>query len=259
MSELLIVDYVADAVFDLTANRPPVEHLDIGAGPGDLIQRLRTRYPKLKSWAVDYNPGALKLTDVPFGQADLNIDRLPHEADKFDLVTCTEVFEHLENYRHALREAGRVLKPGGLFVVSTPNVLSLKSRWVFFTRGLFTFFDPLPMKDEPRFYAGQRHITPIPFFYLAHALLDNNFTEIQVRTDRLQRSSAFWARLLQPFLRFSQGRNLRRRRRRYFWLPDQVEDLAKMHNSWTVLTGRTLIVSARKKSPATEADAHPAA
>lgn len=243
----MIVDYVADAVFDLTANRPPVEHLDMGAGPGDLIRRLRTRYPNLRSCAVDYNPAALTLADVPFGQADLNLDRLPYEECSFDLVTCTEVFEHLENYRHALREAGRVLKPGGLFVVSTPNVLSLKSRWVFFTRGLFTYFDPLPLKEDPRLYAGQRHITPIPFFYLAHALLDNNFTEIQARADRTQRSSALWATLLRPLLRLSQGRNLRRRQRRYFSLPDQVEGLAELHNSWTILTGRTLIVSARKK------------
>jgi SAM-dependent methyltransferase len=249
MSDLMIVDYVADAVFDLTANRPPVEHLDMGAGLGDLIKRLRTRYPKLRSSAVDYNAEALTLTDVPFGQANLNFDRLPYEEGTFDLVTCTEVFEHLENYRHALREAGRVLKPGGLFVVSTPNVASLKSRWVFFTRGLFTYFDPLPLKDEPKFYPGQRHITPIPFFYIAHALLDNGFVEIAVRADRIQRSSALWARLLRPILRLSQERNLRRRRRRYFWLPDQVEGLAKLHNSWTVLTGRTIIVSARKQDP----------
>ena len=105
----MIVDYVADAVFGLTANRPPMEHLDMGAGPGDLIRRLRTRYPQLKSCAVDYNPEALTLTDVPFGQANLNLDRLPYKEGTFDLVTCTEVFEHLENYRHALREAGRVL------------------------------------------------------------------------------------------------------------------------------------------------------
>jgi hypothetical protein len=58
-----------------------------------------------------------------------------------------------------------------------------------------------------------------------------------------------WARLLRPILRLSQERNLRRRRRRYFWLPDQVEGLAKLHNSWTVLTGRTIIVSARKQDP----------
>ena len=56
-----------------------------------------------------------------FGHADFNIDQLPFPEGKFDLVTCTEVFEHLENYRHALREAARVLKPGGLLVVSTPE------------------------------------------------------------------------------------------------------------------------------------------
>ncbi len=108
----MIVDYVAEAVFDLTAGRPPEAHLDMGAGVGDLIKRLRVRYPGLKSCAVDYNPGVFPLKDVPMGQADLNRDSLPYPEGRFDLVTCTEVFEHLENYRHALREAGRVTQAG---------------------------------------------------------------------------------------------------------------------------------------------------
>ena len=42
---------------------------------------------------------------------------------KFDLVTAFEVIEHLAAWRDLLSEARRVLAPGGLFLVSTPNRL----------------------------------------------------------------------------------------------------------------------------------------
>jgi len=247
VSKPLIVDYVADKVVELAQDLRPTEHLDMGAGWGHLIERLRVRLPQLKSCALDYNPSHFPLPDVPIAHVDFNRDRIPHADQRFDLVTCTEVFEHLENYRHAVREAARVLQPGGVFVVSTPNVLTAKSRWAFLTRGFFTFFDPLPLKEDPNFYPGQRHITPIPFFYLAHALYDFGFEEIQPHSDRTQRSSSIWAALLWPLLHFCVWNSLRRRRRRYAHLPEEVESLAALNNSWTVLTGRTIIISARKK------------
>ena len=250
MSAPLIVDWVAEVVFCLAGDNPPREHLDMGAGLGDLIKRLRTQFPAMKSWALDYNPSNFSLKDVPIAHANFSLDRLPFDDEKFDLVTCTEVVEHLENFRHALREAARVVRPGGLLVVSTPNIISMKSRWAFLTRGLFTHFDPLPLKDDTRMYPGGRHITPIPFFHLAHALRDCGLVQIEMHTDRTQRSSATWAFFLRPFLRAATRRNVRRRRKRFFALPEEMEELGARHNSWTALTGRTLIVSARKAGAA---------
>lgn len=53
---------------------------------------------------------------------DVECDRFPFPDASFDLVTCCEVIEHLtQNPVHALAEIHRVLKPGGWFVLSTPN------------------------------------------------------------------------------------------------------------------------------------------
>lgn len=53
-----------------------------------------------------------------------SVDFLPFASGTFDLVTCNMVAEHLPNPEVTLRELGRVLIPGGLLVVHTPNLLS---------------------------------------------------------------------------------------------------------------------------------------
>ena len=47
--------------------------------------------------------------------------RLPFADATFDVVICSEVLEHLPDYRGALREILRVLRPGGRLAVSVPR------------------------------------------------------------------------------------------------------------------------------------------
>jgi ubiquinone/menaquinone biosynthesis C-methylase UbiE len=47
---------------------------------------------------------------------------LPYQGQYFDLAVSFSVFEHLHEYKKALREVGRVLKPGGLFLLGMPSV-----------------------------------------------------------------------------------------------------------------------------------------
>ncbi len=54
-------------------------------------------------------------------KADLNIDKIPLPDNYFDAVLMEEVIEHLMNPDHALEEAYRLLRLGGLFVLTTPK------------------------------------------------------------------------------------------------------------------------------------------
>jgi ubiquinone/menaquinone biosynthesis C-methylase UbiE len=245
MSEPLIVDHVARVLREI-ALPSKVRHLDMGTGPGDMIRRLREQIPNIESCGVDYHPTHFSVQGVPVAHADLSYGTIPHPDGSFDLVTCTEVFEHLESFRHAVREAARVLKPAGWFVVSTPNVLSMKSRCVYFARGFMTYFDPLRLKDDPATYAEQRHITPVPFFYLAHAMVDAGFEAIRPHRDKAQKSSVILATLCLPVFPLLMAWSRRSRTRRLGKHPAIVESLAAQNNSWPVLTGRTLIVVARR-------------
>lgn len=241
-----IVDYVVKLVAPLIAGRDRVEHLDIGAGWGHLIAALHERAPQVVSQGCDYNPQHNETPGLVLRHVDLNLDALPYPDASFDLVTCTEVLEHVENFRRVVREIARVTRPGALVVISTPNVLNLRSRWYFLTRGFFEYFDPLPLRDDGRFYPGELHVTPIPFFYLAHALRDQGFTAITPHQDKPQRFSRLLRPILLPLIRGVERASLHRRRRKLRPLSDEIEALASDNNAAVVLTGRTLIVTARR-------------
>lgn len=51
------------------------------------------------------------------------ISHLPFRDDSFDLVTANMVVEHLDAPETQFREIARILKPGGLFILHTPNCL----------------------------------------------------------------------------------------------------------------------------------------
>lgn len=99
--------------------------LDIGCGRGFLLARvakkaeLGTEFygldisPKLCEISKENNPGAT----IVCGDAE----HLPFPDNMFDTVFMTEALEHMLDYNLALSEAGRVLKPGGTFIVTVPN------------------------------------------------------------------------------------------------------------------------------------------
>ncbi len=58
-------------------------------------------------------------SSVDFCVADVR--SLPFEDAAFDLVTCFEVIEHLDRQQEALDEMKRVLAPGGVLLISSPN------------------------------------------------------------------------------------------------------------------------------------------
>ena len=46
------------------------------------------------------------------------------QDNELDIVICSEVLEHLEDYNKAIQEIHRVLKPGGKGIISMPFITS---------------------------------------------------------------------------------------------------------------------------------------
>lgn len=84
---------------------------------------------------------------------DVELERFPYETGRFDVVTCWEVLEHLgRDPMHMLHEINRVLAPSGLLVLTTPNVVSLRS-----VRAVLEGYHPFLWSEFWRSAAPDRH------------------------------------------------------------------------------------------------------
>ena len=224
--------------------RSELAHLDIGAGAGSLVEMFRREFGA-RSWVCDYTDTLMRSSGQKVDIANLNAERLPYEDGKFDIVTATEVVEHLEHYRETLREIYRVLRPGGFAVLSTPNVLNLKSRLRFLTFGFWNLFGPLPVRNGNLFSTGG-HINPVSSFYLMHSMLDAGFERVNWATDKVQRSAVLPFVLLYPFLRVAAFMAWRREVKRFHTIDALNAPLVAAMNHPRMLLGRTLFVFGHK-------------
>jgi SAM-dependent methyltransferase len=103
--------------------RPP-RVLDLGCGPGNLLDYLA---PHGATYGSDFSADALRFCAGRGFPRLFRADflRLPVRSDSFDLVTCIDVLEHLQDDRRAVAELHRVLRPKGLLVVSVPAFMFL--------------------------------------------------------------------------------------------------------------------------------------
>ncbi|MEP5765460.1 MAG: class I SAM-dependent methyltransferase [Halieaceae bacterium] len=89
------------------------------------LDDLRTTREKFEEFAAAADTGS------SFALSSANALALPFADDSFDKVICSEVLEHIPDYRAALAEIDRVLKPGGLFCASVPRRWPERICWAF--------------------------------------------------------------------------------------------------------------------------------
>lgn len=95
--------------------------LDIGCGTGYLIDMLQ-KQKSADYYGLDLSPEMLKVAKNKLsGSVELTegySDSLPYEDSSFDVVTCIQSFHHYPKPEKAMAEAYRVLKKGGLYILS---------------------------------------------------------------------------------------------------------------------------------------------
>jgi 2-polyprenyl-3-methyl-5-hydroxy-6-metoxy-1,4-benzoquinol methylase len=140
--------------------------LDLASGSGAFALRLIDRGFGVE--CADLVGDGFALENVKFHQLNFNHDFCNMVSGNYDAITALEIIEHLENPRHFLRQCWNMLRPGGVLVLSTPNIENPRSVWRFITSGEFRQFG-----DEDYKISG--HITPVSQKQLRNMIAENDW------------------------------------------------------------------------------------
>lgn len=193
--------------------------LDMGAGHGAFSQRLYDMGYDVQ--ACDLFPELFEFDKVPCTKVDIT-KPFPYEDNTFDMIIAIEVSEHIADHEVFFSESSRILKPGGILYITTPNILSMKSRVRFLFTGFFLAFNPLQLKN----YDGLQHVASLTLDQYNYIAVKNNFHTAQLEIDRKQSTSKWWLFFLYPLI----------------WLYPRVKKIDRKHNQQKLLLGRLLFL-----------------
>lgn len=120
-------------VYALLAEHVPAGAvLDVPCGSGAFLRRLLDNGYSASGADIEAHEAVPR--EAAFAAADMN-EPLPYADGQFDAVVSIEGIEHIRRPFDFVRECARILKPGGVLILTTPNISSLRSRWRWFLTG----------------------------------------------------------------------------------------------------------------------------
>lgn len=192
-----------DKVLELALKLPGTAFLDVPAGYGALTQKLLAAGKTVTAGDIDI--AKFKVLDgnshLKLVRLDLNDLELPLPDSTFDAVISVEGIEHLQGQWSFVRNLHRVLKPGGHLIITTPNILNIRSRIRYFMEGRYKHFKRPLVKDKSWICDLENyHISPVSYFELQFMLECGGFSIREIHTNAYKGKNII-TRLLKPVFR----------------------------------------------------------
>jgi len=114
-------ELLAEALQEASAAR---RVLDVGCGAGHVTSYLRAAHPQAEFLGLDHSVSAIRHAKEAYPGIEFVVAdgfAPPFPPDYFDVVVCNNLWEHLTDPIRLLEAAGRVTRPGGFFILSTPS------------------------------------------------------------------------------------------------------------------------------------------
>ena len=169
------------AIFGFVKKHHPKTIFDVGCGSGVLGRITKAWRPEVVLHGCDISTSALERAKHHYDRVwktDLDREDIPAESYFYDFVMCGEVLEHIYDVHHILTEIKRILKKGGIGLLTVPNLVYWRFRLDLLSGQL-----PIPAEDD-------RHI---------HQFTLNSLTE-KLRKARLKILSITGCRIKLPWL-----------------------------------------------------------
>jgi SAM-dependent methyltransferase len=117
-----------------------------------------------------------------------------------------EGIEHIENPHVLIKEFARVVKRGGYLIVSTPNVMTIKSRlrFLFYSYlDYFRYFGPPPLEEKHKIKEYEhQHLNPVFYGEMKFILEKYGFKIEKVETNRMVRKWNIIFPLIKWFIKY---------------------------------------------------------
>ncbi len=111
-------------VFDtIQGTSEKIRILDVGVGLGRLLERIKASgLGNLDLYGMDISLPYLQIAHSKgLNVAMAKIEDMPYSSEYFDVITCTDVLEHVEDLNLCITRILNCLKPGGKLIVRVPN------------------------------------------------------------------------------------------------------------------------------------------
>lgn len=186
----------------------PARVADLAAGEGAFSVKLRDLGHEVI--AVDASDDHWKVPAIQHRVIDLDsefAETVHAGGSDLDAVVAIEIIEHLENPFRFVRECAKLVKPGGLLFVTTPNVEAVHSRLIFLYTGRLNAFGAYET-------VRPAHITPIFKWKLDMILDEAGFETVEEiftpqafaeGTNFKMKLTVFVSRFLGHFLKGAKG------------------------------------------------------
>jgi 2-polyprenyl-3-methyl-5-hydroxy-6-metoxy-1,4-benzoquinol methylase len=133
--------------------KPGQTILDVGCGDGSFSEWM----PEFNWVGVDINEEKSKYNGKRLTH-NIEVFPYPFEDQSFDGVVCSEVLEHLWNPEGVHQEVYRLLKPKGVYIISTPNFNWIEHMLKGWAQVIYAPKQASHTKEHIRFYDVHTHI-----------------------------------------------------------------------------------------------------
>lgn len=227
-----------EKVFNLVTKNANAIIADIPCGNGAFIQRLKDNgYDNVI--AIDIK-NILEINHDNFLIGNMN-KKLLISDKSVDSVVCIDGIEHINRQFDFVSEIQRILKEKGEFIISTPNISSIRSRWKWLTTSHHHKCNSPLDENNP---TPLHHIRMISYPEIRYLLHTNGFQITNVTTNRIKLINWIFSIFI-PFIYVTTSW--------VYYKTGRKENTSKMNKeikktmfSKSILFGETLVVKATK-------------
>ena len=228
-----------ETVLSLITKTKNLKIVDVPCGAGAFIARLKDNGYK-DVLGIDIR-NIMQIPHDSFKVGDM-AENLPLDNNSVDAVICIDGIEHISRQTDFVKEVHRILKSSGEFIISTPNISSLRSRWKWFITGHHHKCNSPLDENNPN---PSHHIGMISLPEIRYMLHVNGFKMNTITTNRTKFANLIYV-IFVPFVYIVTS-----------WVYYQTgkkqgtetinKSIKKLMLSKHVLFGETLIVKALKR------------